>query len=34
VSDSYGARKMARLAGLKREFDPANLFHLNKNIEP
>jgi FAD/FMN-containing dehydrogenase len=34
VADSYGTRKTARLAELKREFDPANLFHLNKNIEP
>ncbi|MDQ3786914.1 MAG: BBE domain-containing protein, partial [Actinomycetota bacterium] len=34
VADSYGARKMARLTQLKREFDPANLFHLNKNIQP
>ncbi len=33
VADSYGARKMARLTKLKREYDPANLFHLNKNIE-
>ncbi|WP_238598110.1 FAD-binding oxidoreductase [Saccharothrix sp. ALI-22-I] len=34
VADAYGEQKMARLAALKRELDPTNLFHLNKNIHP
>ena len=34
VADSYGPEKLARLTALKREFDPGNLFRLNKNIEP
>jgi FAD/FMN-containing dehydrogenase len=34
VADLFGARKMDRLRALKRELDPTNLFHLNKNVEP
>jgi FAD/FMN-containing dehydrogenase len=31
---SYGAQTYDRLALLKREYDPTNLFRLNQNIEP
>jgi FAD/FMN-containing dehydrogenase len=31
---SYGNDTYDRLAALKREYDPTNIFKLNQNIEP
>ena len=30
----YGDAKLARLAALKREWDPDNAFHVNPNVAP
>jgi hypothetical protein len=34
VRQAYGEAKYRRLAALKREYDPANLFRLNQNVPP
>ena len=33
VRASYG-RNYQRLLQIKRKYDPANLFHINQNIQP
>jgi len=33
IAAAYGSN-YPRLARIKREYDPGNLFHMNQNIQP
>ena len=34
IREAYGDGTYRRLAGVKAKYDPGNVFHHNKNIEP
>ena len=34
VHDAFGADAYERLAAVKAEWDPENVFHLNQNVRP
>jgi FAD/FMN-containing dehydrogenase len=34
VRSAYGPNTYSRLAQVKREFDPGNLFRVNQNVSP
>ncbi len=33
IESTYGSN-LERLAGIKKKYDPSNLFHINQNIKP
>lgn len=34
IESAFGRERLQRLAGIKREWDPGNLFRMNHNILP